>query len=226
MKVNIIIALGAGITSFLSPCILPVLPGYMAYLAGVAAGDKSAESSTKRTLLIFLHSIFFVLGFSVIFIILGASATLIGFILKKYMFYIIKVAGVILIILGIQMMDVIKIKFLEMGWSAGEPKMKKGFTKSFLAGLLFSFSWTPCISPILAGILTLASQEETVIKGMLLLAFYSAGLGIPLILLGTGVGTAVGVFLRKHTRKFQIASGTILILIGILLVSGRYRLLF
>jgi cytochrome c-type biogenesis protein len=226
MKINLLIALGAGITSFLSPCILPVLPGYMAYLAGVAAGDKWAQNSFRRALLIFLHSLFFVFGFSIVFIMLGASATLIGFILRKYMFYIIKVAGAIVIILGLQMIELLKIRFLEMGWSMGEPKIKKGFTRSFLAGLLFSFSWTPCISPVLAGILTLASQEETVMKGMLLLSFYSAGLGIPLIIIGTGFGSAIGIFLRKHSRKFQIVSGVILIFIGILLLTGKYNLLF
>jgi len=226
MKINFLIALGAGITSFLSPCILPVLPGYMAYLAGVAAENKLGENSRKKTLLIFLHSLFFVSGFSTIFIILGASATLIGFILRKYMVYITKAAGAIVIILGLQMTEFLKIRFLEMGWNIGELEMKKGFGRSFLAGILFSFSWTPCISPVLAGILTLASQEETVIKGILLLSFYSAGLGIPLILFGTGVGTATGIFLKKHSKKFQIGSGIILIFIGILLLTGKYSLLF
>lgn len=225
---KIFITLGAGITSFFSPCILPVLPGYMAYLAGVTAGEREEMSVRKKILLTFLHSVFFVLGFSIVFISLGASASLIGIIFRKYLFYIIKVAGVIIVILGLQMIGILKIKFLERGFSIEGPKMKSGFTKSFLSGFFFSFCWTPCISPVLAGILTLASQEETVMKGAILLAIYSAGMGIPLILIGTVVGTTITAFTKitRHARKFEILSGIILIFIGILILSGSLERFF
>lgn len=228
-KINLLISFVAGVTSFFSPCILPVLPGYILYLSGMTMKKASEEKHTgKKYLLIFLHAILFVAGFSLIFILLGASATLLGFLLRKYMSVLIKLAGIFIILLGAHLTGILRIPLLDRGYSAGEVKRERGFFTSFLAGIFFSFGWTPCISPVLAGILTLASQEETVFRGMLLLTFYSCGMGIPLIVLGIVAGTATNVLMRfsRHTKKFEISSGILLIFIGILLISGKLKNLF
>lgn len=219
-NISVGIAFIGGVMSFFSPCVLPVLPGYVAYLAGVSPGENAR-------LKIFMHSLTFVLGFSLIFVLLGASASLVGFFLRSHMRIIMKIAGVLVVVLGIHLTGIIRIPLLEREMRYSGPE-GRNLGLSFLAGILFSVGWTPCISPILAGILTLAAQEETVLKGMLLLSFFSAGLGIPLILVGVSVGTAFQYLkvIKKHTRKVEVASGVLLIILGIILFVGRMNYIF
>src|SRR5450759_2232378 len=176
----------AGLLSFLSPCVLPLVPGYVSLISGATVEDL--QSSDRRMLrTVMLHSITFVLGFSVVFIALGAVATSVGQFANEYHSLLTKIAGVIIIVFGLHLTGLLKIKALYADKRLHDVKGGSSALGAFFVGFAFAFGWTPCIGPILAGILTLAAAEETVTKGMLLLAVYSAGLAVPFLLTSLGV---------------------------------------
>lgn len=215
MEVNFLIAFYVGILSFLSPCILPVLPGYFSYLAGAS---KEKDGGQKR-LKVFLISLAFVLGFLLVLIILGATASALGQLLLINKKFWQKIGGLLIIIFGLQTMGFLRWQFLEKGRSFNFDKFtpwKKG--KAFFAGSSFGLAWTPCIGPILGSILILAGQTQSLTRGIGLLVSYALGLSIPMLL--SGFFLAQLEILRS--QYIPIISGTILLILGILLFFGQY----
>ncbi len=224
-EVSLLAAFIAGLFSFISPCVLPLVPGYISFISGISLEDiKKGEKQNKNAIII--SSLFFILGFSLIFILLGATATFFGSFLLEKAFILKKIGGVIIIIFGIHMSGIYRIKFLDYE--------KRVYSKTrpvniiagpFLMGLAFAFGWTPCVGPILAGILIYAGTQETVYQGILLLAVYSAGLGIPFLL----TALAVNKFylfsgkIKKHFKTIELIGGILLILIGGLILTDNFQ---
>lgn len=213
-----------GVLSFLSPCVLPLVPGYISFISGLSF--EELENEKKFLFKTFLSSVFFVLGFSVVFVSLGASATAVGKFLSDNMNVISKVAGVIIVLFGLHMTGIFKIKFLNYEAKLKTQGKPLGLIGAFIIGFAFAFGWTPCIGPVLATILVLASQQETVKQGILLLSVYSLGLGIPFILTSLSINLFFKWFskIRKHLNVVEIVSGVILILLGILIFTNSLGL--
>ncbi len=224
---SIPVAFVAGVVSFLSPCVLPLVPGYISMLSGESIEELKAGAGPGLMGRIFRNSLAFVIGFSVVFIALGASATAVGnfLVAKRSIFNI--VAGIVVIIFGLHLTGLVKIPLLyrEARVTAGKPK--RGLIGSFLLGFAFAFGWTPCIGPILTGILALAATRDTVFQGMFLLAIYSAGLAIPFILTGLGLSQFMKFYggFRRHLQVVEVFSGVLLIGIGALMAFNKLGVL-
>jgi cytochrome c-type biogenesis protein len=224
---SIPLAFVAGVVSFLSPCVLPLVPGYISMLSGASIEELKAGAGTALVARIFRNSIAFVVGFSVVFITLGASATAVGrfLVAQRTTFNI--VAGVIIIIFGLHLTGLVKIPFLyrEARVNTGAPR--RGLLGAFVLGFAFAFGWTPCIGPILTGILALAALRDTVFQGMFLLAIYSAGLAIPFVLTGLGLSQFLKFYsgFRKHLQIVEVLSGVLLIAIGVLMAFNKLGML-
>jgi cytochrome c-type biogenesis protein len=224
---SIPVAFVAGVVSFLSPCVLPLVPGYISMLSGATIEELKADTGGTLVARIFRNSVAFVIGFSVVFIILGASATWVGkFLLAQRTLFNI-VAGIIIIVFGLHLTGLIKIPFLyrEARMNTGAPR--RGLLGSFVLGFAFAFGWTPCIGPILTAILSLAAIRETVFQGMFLLAVYSAGLAIPFLLTGLGLSQFMKFYggFRKHLQVVEVISGVLLIGIGVLMAFNKLTFL-
>jgi cytochrome c-type biogenesis protein len=216
----------AGILSFLSPCVLPLVPGYVSLISG--ASVEELQSSERRVLgTVMLHSVTFVLGFSVVFIALGAVATGVGQVVNEYHSLLSKVAGIIVIIFGLHLTGILKIKALYADKRLHDVKGGSSAVGSFAVGFAFAFGWTPCIGPILATILVLAGAQGTVLKGIVLLAVYSLGLAVPFLLTSLGVDRFLVFYsrFRKHLHTVEVLSGILLIAIGVLIFLNNLRLL-
>ena len=214
-------ALLAGLLSFLSPCVLPLVPIYLGYITGTAV--SSLDSSKRLTTLI--HAAFFVLGFGLLFVALGATAGLLGSLVNTILPYLIKIGGAILIVLGLHMTGLITIPFLALEKRLElRQSERKNYGSSFLVGVVFAAGWTPCVGPVLSGILMLAADSQTVSHGALLLAFYSLGLGLPFLVVAALVDVAVPALrkMAKYVRIVSILGGVLLILMGILLLAGWF----
>ncbi len=215
-----------GILSFLSPCVLPLVPGYLALISGGTLGElKERKSLMKATL---LQGIFFVLGFMLVFTFLGASAFAVGALLKTYQGAFSRLAGILLIILALHTIGIFRIRFLmrekRAHWQSGGSLHPAG---TFLTGSLFAFGWSPCVGPILTGILALAASQATVWKGMLLLIVYSLGLGIPFLLTGVFLNVFLTLFTRfkKGLRTVEVFAGLLLFAVGWLMMTGKLYLI-
>jgi cytochrome c-type biogenesis protein len=221
-----IAAFVAGILSFLSPCVLPLVPGYVSLISGASVDDL--KSSDRRMLsTVMLHSVTFILGFSFVFIVLGAAATGLGQLFNEYRHILARVAGVVVIIFGLHLTGILKIKALYADKRLHEVKGSSSALGSFVVGFAFAFGWTPCIGPILAGILALASQEDRVLKGVMLLAIYSLGLAVPFMLTSLGVDRFLVFYgkFRRHLHTVEVVSGVLLIVVGALIFMNNLRLL-
>ncbi len=216
----------AGILSFLSPCVLPLVPGYVSLISGASVEDlQSPERRMLRTVM--LHSVTFVLGFSVVFIALGAVATGIGQFANEYHSLLSKIAGIIVIIFGLHLTGLLKIKALYADKRLHDVKGGSSAVGSFAVGFAFAFGWTPCIGPILATILVLAGAQGTVLKGVVLLAVYSLGLAVPFLLTSLGVDRFLVFYgrFRRHLHTVEVISGILLIGVGVLIFLNNLRLL-
>lgn len=224
-EVNFLTAFAAGVISFLSPCVLPLIPGYISFISGISVEDLQRGADRKQVMKkAGIGSLCFVLGFSIVFTLLGASATAIGKFLIQYASIITKAAGILIILFGLHTVGILPIKWLYYEKRADASKLPPGLLGAFLMGIAFAFGWTPCIGPILTGILALAATQETVIQGMLLLFVYSLGLGIPLILTGLSVNVFLQFFNRykRFIRWGEIFAGVLLIFVGALIFSNRF----
>lgn len=214
----------AGVVSFLSPCVLPLVPGYVSFMSGLSLEELSSGAKPGSTL---RHagweSVFFVLGFSLVFTALGASATAAGEFLTSHLPVVSKIAGAVIILFGLHMTGIVTIPILYMHKRADTAGFQPGYAGSFLMGLAFACGWTPCIGPILSGILALAATRETVGQGMRLLFVYSMGLGLPFILTGFAVGGFLRFFrhFKKYIRAGEVFAGVLLVAIGSLIFSDR-----
>jgi len=214
-------AFGAGLLSFLQPCILPLVPVYLASLAGPEI--FTAEGDRPR-LPLFLHSLSFVIGFALIFTLTGAGAGLLGFVLSAYLGLIRQVAGILLIVFGVFMLAALKIPWLNYEKRLALPQsIASGYFRSFLTGAIFCVAWTPCVAPLLGGILALASASGTAGQGAYLLALYSLGLGTPFLIIGATFDLTLPLLKRIHrySSAIYIFSGTLLIIIGVLTLTNR-----
>jgi cytochrome c-type biogenesis protein len=222
-NISIFWAFGAGLISFLSPCVLPLVPGYISIISGSSLDQLKAnekDSSIFRTVL--LNSIMFIVGFSITFILLGATATWLGQFLLSRMRLFGQLAGLILIVFGIHLTGIFKINFLYRDKRFHNVQKPRGFIGALVIGLAFAFGWTPCIGPILAGILAIASTKETVTQGMFLLAVYSAGLGIPFLLTSLALNQFLNFYgrFKKHFHAVEVVSGAMVIAVGLLILTG------
>ena len=224
--ISLVAAATAGVVSFLSPCVLPLVPGYISFVSGASLQElQSADARQVRRALV--GSLWFVLGFSTIFILLGASATALGQLLLQRLELFKRIAGVLIILFGVHLTGLIRLPFLNYDKHLQVKARPLTWIGAYGVGAAFGFGWTPCIGPILASILAVASVQETIGKGMLLLAVYSAGLGIPFLLTGAAVGAFLRTFSRakRYLHGIEVASGVLLIVIGILLVTNRLNAL-
>ena len=212
--------------SFLSPCVLPLVPGYVSLISGATVEDLQTENS-RMLGTVMLHSVTFILGFSVVFIALGAVATSIGQLANQYHNLLAKVAGIIVIVFGLHLMGLLKIKALYADKRLHDVKGGSSALGSFAVGFAFAFGWTPCIGPILATILVLAGAEDTVFKGVLLLAVYSLGLAVPFLLTSLGVDRFLAFYtrFRRHLHTVEVISGVLLVAVGVLIFMNNLKLL-
>jgi cytochrome c-type biogenesis protein len=213
----------AGLASFLSPCVFSLVPAYVGYLGGRAVGGEATESNRFIT---FTHGLAFVLGFSVVFITLGVATASLGRLLFDLREILAKVGGVVVIIFGLHMIGVFRIKFLEYDTRVQQvPDRKWGYLSSALMGVFFSAGWAPCVGPVLGAILTLSLNGGSVSTGVTLLSAYSAGLAIPFLIAALGVGW-VSLTLRRYGKVMhyvEIAMGVILVILGFMLFSGIFE---
>jgi cytochrome c-type biogenesis protein len=216
-------ALLAGLVSFLSPCVLPLVPPYLCYMAGVSLDQLTGQSSeviARRTVM--LSSAAFVLGFSTVFVTLGATASAIGRFVASYADILAAVGGAVIIVMGLHFLGVFKIPFLQRTLRV-DLDNRAGPVGSYLLGLAFAIGWTPCIGPVLGTILFVAGAEQTVGQGALLLAVYSLGLGVPFIIAGLFAGRFMD-FMRKfrsHLGTVERVMGGALVLTGVLFMTGQ-----
>lgn len=207
-----------GIVSFLSPCFLPLIPIYIGYLSGEAAGEKKKWNVIE-------NSIFFILGFTIVFILLGATASSIGHFLLVYRKILNKILGILVVIMGLFYMDVLKLNFLNMEKRFSYEVKKTGFIGSFLLGFAVGFGWTPCIGPILASVLALAASKTSVVHGIYLLFIYSMGIAIPFLITAIIIEGASLKIRRilSYTKVIKIVTGIVMIATGILLYTGYFE---
>src|SRR5512135_975420 len=218
----VVFAIAAGLLSFFSPCVLPMVPIYIGYLSGAAVTPEGIVAARREAI---SHAAAFVLGFTLIFIAIWSALSVLTVIFTKT--DLAHIAGVILLIFGIHFIGIVRIPFLYQEKRVEVRNRPLGYPTSLLTGMAFAAGWTPCIGPTLSGVIALATQEATVLQGTGLLLVYSAGLGIPFLLVALGLGSATK-FLKKfspHLRKVEIASGILLLVMGILFVSDKFQLL-
>jgi cytochrome c-type biogenesis protein len=216
----------AGLLSFLSPCVLPLVPGYVSLISGTGATELESE---QRRLLrtVMLNSVMFILGFSIVFITLGAVATTLGQAIARYKSLLTDIAGVVVIIFGLHLAGVWKIKALYADKRLHNVKGSGSAMGAFVIGFAFAFGWTPCVGPILAAILLLAGSQDSVTKGVGLLAVYSLGLAVPFLLTSLGIERFLRFYggFRRHLHKVEVASGVLLIAIGALIFTRHFTIL-
>lgn len=224
-NVSIFVAFSAGFISFLSPCILPLIPSYFVFITGISIEELSLEESLRRVQKkVIANSLMFILGFSIIFIILGASATFFGKFLARNIRWFEIIGGVIVILFGIHFTGIFRLRFLDKEKKVHLKRKPLGYWGTFVVGLAFGAGWTPCVGPILGSILTLAATTQNILKGIILLAFYSIGIGIPFFLSGLVIHKFFEYFqaVRKYFKIITAAGGILLIILGILLISGYF----
>ena len=216
---GVAVAFAAGLLSFLSPCVLPLVPSYIGFLTGMTLPEMSGR---RRVAL--LHAFFFVAGFSLVFILLGASATALGRALNYYQIWLQRLGGLLIIGFGLVCLGVIKLDFLTQERRLHVEQKPVGFLGSALVGMAFGAGWTPCIGPVLGAILGLAATSADVTQGMLLLAVYSAGLAVPFLIAAVAVDSFLGWFqrFRRYLPWVMRLSGALLVFVGILLLTGEF----
>ena len=223
MNTTLSIAFLSGLISFLSPCVLPLIPGYISYISGTSF-DKIRE---KKRNLIVIKTIFFTLGFSFVFIALGSTATFIGqfFLVNSNILRIL--AGVVLIMFSLQLIGIINFNFMNKDIRIFTNQYNDSLFFPLIVGVAFGFGWTPCIGPILGSIITLAALEENILRGVLLLSFYSLGLAIPFIISGILIDKFLlfSKSFRKYTSVISKTGGIILFLTGIAILTGQLQIL-
>jgi cytochrome c-type biogenesis protein len=224
-SVSILTAFVAGMLSFLSPCVLPLIPAYLSYISGLSMEELKHEGglppASRRRIL--FRSLLFVAGFTFVFVVLGATATALGKLFLSWMNVLMRIAGVLIILFGLHTAGWLKIPFLYYEKRFRIETKVTSLLSVFVMGAAFAFGWTPCVGPILAAILTQAARQETIWSGILLLTVYSVGLGLPFVLAGLALSRFFGFLgrMKKHYRTVEIVSGLLLIVVGLLVVVGR-----
>lgn len=217
-----VVALLAGTLSFLSPCVLPIVPPYLAYMSGVTLPDLSTEGAARRRAIV--PALFFVLGLSTIFLLLGAAASALGLAFLQYQSTLSAIAGVLVMVFGLHFLGIFRIAFLdrEIRMDAGD-RGGSAFG-AYILGLAFAFGWTPCIGPQLGAILSLAASEASVARGTTLLAVYAVGLGVPFVLVAAFLPRLTGVmgWMKRHMERIERIMGLLLWTIGLMMLTGGF----
>lgn len=215
---------GAGVLSFASPCVLPLIPAYLCFLGGASLDDLTAEDGVDKSVQrrVFVAAVAFVLGFSTVFIMMGATATAMSTLVAENISILSQIAGVIIVIFGLHYMGVFRIGFLNFEKRIHIEKKPTSLIGAYILGLAFAFGWTPCVGPILATILMVAASGEDVMYGTSLLAVYAAGIGLPFLLAAFAVKPFMAFLgrFRKHMRKVELAIGSLLVVTGIAIFTG------
>jgi cytochrome c-type biogenesis protein len=226
-SLGVAVAFSAGLFSFLSPCVLPLFPSYLSFITGMSVTDLSRDLTSAARRRVLLHSITFVLGFSVVFIALGASFSAAGQMLFQYRDWIRRLGGLLIIVFGLYIAGLLNVGLFSRTQQWQIREKPAGFVGSFLVGVTFAIGWTPCVGPILGAILSLAGTAETVQRGVGLLAAYSAGLGVPFLLSAVALGGFLKFF--KRYRPFipvvERGAGVLLIAVGVLVLMNWYIVL-
>jgi cytochrome c-type biogenesis protein len=217
---------GAGVLSFLSPCVLPLVPPYLTYMSGSSFDQLRADGATAGLVWqkSVFTSLFFILGFSLVFITFGATATAFGQSFRAALPIITPIAGIFIIAMGLHFLGVYRIGLLDRQLRHQGPGVASGPVGGFLLGLAFAVGWTPCIGPVLAAILSVAATQETAYEGAALLGVYSLGLGVPFLLAGIAIGPFLTFFssFRKHLGTIEKVMGALLVLTGLLFLTGQF----
>lgn len=223
MDIGLGIALLAGFLSFASPCVLPIVPGYLTFITGMSFEELTEHRGSHLVMSAIMKSLPFVLGFSLVFIALGASASVIGGVLRSHLGLMKTIAGIGIIVLGLHLAGILPIPALLREQRLNGEPAAPGIGRAFIAGIFFAFGWTPCVGPILAGILTLAATAETLSQGVLLLAVYSLGLGIPFVLSAAFLNGFLSLFkgVKSYLRQVEVASGMLLVVVGVLIFTDK-----
>ncbi len=219
---SLLIALLAGVISFLSPCVLPIVPPYLAYMGGISMGEMTNQQRSNRPVIV--AALFFALGLSTVFIFLGFTASILGQMFLQYQRALGIAAGLVIILFGLHFLGLIRIPFLykEARLDAGD-RGGSAFG-AYILGLAFAFGWTPCIGPILGAILSVAMQEDSVARGTLLMAVYAFGLGLPFVLAAIFINRAMGLMSRfkRHLALIERIMGLLLVAVGLMLVTNAF----
>jgi cytochrome c-type biogenesis protein len=227
-NVSLLAAFAAGFLSFVSPCVLPLIPGYISFVSGISVEEMRGDVAPATSRLqIFLTSLAFVIGFSIVFVALGASATAVGKFLFARLPLFSKIAGLVLIVFGLHTMGVFRLAFLETEKRVHAQRKPAGPLGAMLVGVAFAFGWTPCIGPILGGILAIAGSRNSVAEGVTLLGVYSLGLGIPFLITSLAINQFFGAAkrIRQYYHAIELTSGALLIAIGVLIISGQLTII-
>ncbi|MCK0121481.1 cytochrome c biogenesis protein CcdA [Loktanella sp. F6476L] len=218
----IIIAMSAGLLSFLSPCVLPIVPPYLAYMGGVSMGEMDEDRAARRRVL--LAAAFFVLGLSTVFLLLGFAFSALGRTFLQFQDWFLLIAGIVVMIFGAHFVGVFRIGFLDREARVDIGDKGGSAMGAYILGLAFAFGWTPCLGPILGTILGLAASEADVARGTVLLAFYALGLGIPFLLVAAFFPRLKGVmgWMKRHMGRIERTSGLLLWTVGLMLITGQF----
>jgi cytochrome c-type biogenesis protein len=238
-NVTLLAAFGAGLLSFISPCVLPLVPGYLSYISGLSLDDMRGTTTVaggsavavaravgaRRQVV--LSSIAFIVGFSLVFVSLGAAASAIGQFLAERQALFNRIAGAVIIVFGLHTMGVLRIEWLYQEKRVHTSRKPAGFFGAGLVGVAFAFGWAPCIGPILAGILALASSQDTVGQGVQLLSVYSLGLGVPFLATALMIDRFFGAMsrIRRYYHAIELVSGALLVVIGLLIFTNRFTVI-
>jgi cytochrome c-type biogenesis protein len=228
VDVTVFAAFLAGVISFISPCVLPIVPGYLSFITGLSMDEMQGTGEHRRVLAgVIANMIAFILGFSVVFISLGATATFVGQLIFDYKEFLARNLAVLVIVFGLHFMKVIDIPLLNYEKRFHSRTKQFGVLGSFAIGLTFAFGWTPCIGPILASILFVASSQDSISQGIFLLAVYSMGLGIPFFLAGIAFNYFVGVSskIKRHFKAVEVTGGVLLLVVGFLLLNNYLEII-
>jgi len=226
-QVSLVMAFFAGLLTFLSPCVLPLIPAYISFITGVSIDDLVSDRGEKSKMIgrIFLEMVLFILGFSLVFVSLGASASYFGKFVLLHLKLLRIIGGILVILFGLYIAGIFNISFFGYERKIHLKMKPTNILGSFIVGIVFALGWTPCAGPILASILTYASTQETVRKGIFLLGSYSLGLGIPFLVSGMAINLFLRGFrkIKKYLRLISVVTGGLLILFGILILTGKFQ---
>ncbi len=219
---SLFVALLAGVISFLSPCVLPIVPPYLAYMGGISMAEMTDDKVSNKPAI--FAAVFFVLGLSTVFIFLGFAASAFGRVFLQYQELMGQIAGGVIVIFGLHFLGVFTIPFLQREARLDAGDRGGSAIGAYILGLAFAFGWTPCIGPILGAILSMAAQEASITRGTLLLATYAIGLGLPFIIAAIFINRAIGVMNRfkRHMGMMEKIMGGLLVLVGLMLITGAF----
>lgn len=226
-SLGLLVAFSAGLLSFLSPCVLPLVPSYATFITGMSLDELRDAETTRTRRAVLVHGVLFVLGFTLVFMILGASATFLGSLLAYASRWVERVGGVMLILFGLYLVGVLRLPGAGREWRMHLANKPVGYLGTLLVGITFGAGWTPCIGPVLGGILTLAATRGSMVEGMGLLAVYSAGLAIPFLLSTVLIERFLTTFkrIRQWLPWINRVSGAMLLVLGVLLFTGSFSTL-